>query len=73
MVRTVKPYSRVILKRKRDERCFVLVNPNEIDVSKGKISFESPLGKALLNRKTKEEISVKTPRGVIKYKIIAID
>jgi len=63
----------VKIRRGKNEGCFILVNPNEVDVPKGKISFESPLGKALLNRKTEEKINVKAPKGVAKYKIIAID
>lgn len=73
MLKTVKLYSRVKISRGKNEKCFILVNPNEVNVSKGRISFESPLGKALLNRKTEEEISVKAPKGVVKYEITAID
>ncbi|MEK9171065.1 MAG: GreA/GreB family elongation factor, partial [Patescibacteria group bacterium] len=40
---------------------------------KGKISNESPLGRAFLGRKIGDEIEVNTPGGVTKYKIIKIE
>jgi len=40
-------------------------NPNEISVS-------SPVGKALLDKKVGDMVEVTTPRGVIKFKVLAI-
>ena len=40
---------------------------------KRKISNESPVGKALIGRKKGETVSVDTPAGVIKYKILEIN
>ena len=38
----------------------------------GKISHLSPLGKALISKKTNEEIEITTPSGKIKYKIVKV-
>lgn len=45
---------------------------NPLDDKEPKISNESPIGKALIGRRRGEEISVKTPRGDCKYKILEI-
>ncbi len=51
---------------------FHIVGSNETSPSENKISHESPLGKSLLGRKKYDDISVSTPRGVIRYKISGI-
>ncbi len=48
---------------------YTLVGPSEADPSKGKISYESPLGKRILGKKPGDLIVVKTPAGEITYKI----
>ncbi len=54
------------------EKVFTIVSFNESDPLEGKISNESPLGAVLLNRKKGDEVSVTTPKGEKKYKIIKI-
>ncbi|MEK7535092.1 MAG: transcription elongation factor GreA [Patescibacteria group bacterium] len=56
-----------------EEDKFELVGPTESDPAKGKISVDSPVGKALLGHKAKETVSVETPDGKIQYKIILVD
>src|SRR3989338_762832 len=51
---------------------FVIVGVTESDPSKGLISNESPIGKALLGRKKGDVIKVSTPNGEMEYKIIDI-
>lgn len=51
---------------------FTIVGSNEADPLNGKISNESPLGRALLGRIPGEEITTQTPSGTVKYKIIRI-
>ncbi|HVN70807.1 MAG TPA: GreA/GreB family elongation factor [Desulfomonilia bacterium] len=48
-----------------DERCYQLVGPEEIDVSVGKISIDSPIGQALLNKKLDDEVIFQKPNGNI--------
>ena len=51
---------------------YVIVGSAEADPANGKISNESPLGKALLEHKVHEVVTVQTPDGPIKYKISSI-
>jgi transcription elongation factor GreB len=46
-----------------DERCYQLVGPDEIDVSIGRISMDSPVGQALLHKKLDDEVVVRKPGG----------
>ena len=64
----------VVLKDVDDkkEKKFKIVSSIESDPEKNKISDESPVGKALLNKKIGETITVKTPVTTKTYKIIDI-
>ena len=63
----------VFVKSGKDELCFEIVDSEEIDTLKGKISYDSPLGKTLLNKSKGEIVKVNTPSGNIEYKIIKIE
>lgn len=52
---------------------FHIVGSTEADADSGKISNESPIGKALLGKKTGEEVEVNVPAGVIIYKISKVE
>jgi len=51
---------------------WTLVPENEIDIKNGKISFNSPIGAALLGKKKGELVSVKVPSGDMKLEILDI-
>jgi transcription elongation factor GreA len=51
---------------------YQVVGPDESDISSGKISIISPLGKALIGKEVEEEVAVRTPGGVKKYTILKI-
>lgn len=51
---------------------YTLVGATEASPLKKKISDLSPVGKALLNKTTNDEIEVATPGGTQRYKVIAI-
>ncbi len=51
---------------------FTIVGPAESDPARGFISNESPLGSAFIGHKKDDEVEVKTPSGVVKYKIVEI-
>lgn len=55
------------------ERHYQIVGPPEADAGHGRISNESPIGRALLGRTAGEMVEVNVPRGVIKLKILEID
>ncbi len=64
--------SRVRVKSDKGEREYVIVSFNEADPLEGKISNESPLGLAFLNKRKGDVVEVETPRGLVKYKILKI-
>ena len=49
-----------------------IVGSSEANPLDGKISDESPIGKALISHKTGDVVDVETPSGVLKFKIISI-
>ena len=66
--------STVIVRRESDgnEMKIALTGSGESDFAASKISYESPLGRALLGRKKSERVTVVTPKGEAKYKILDI-
>jgi transcription elongation factor GreA len=52
---------------------YYLVGPKEADPRNGRISHESPIGKALLGRHKGDVVTVETPGGEIKVKILKIE
>ncbi|MDP9236593.1 MAG: transcription elongation factor GreA [Chloroflexota bacterium] len=51
---------------------YTIVGPAEADPRQGKISNESPVGRALIGKKLNDEVQVSVPRGLIKMKITKI-
>jgi transcription elongation factor GreA len=51
---------------------FTIVGPVESSPADGKISNDSPVGKALLGHSVKDKVKVPTPGGIIKYTIVGI-
>jgi len=51
------------------EEEYFLVGPKEADPVNGRISYESPIGKALLGHKVGDEVQIETPGGSLKLKI----
>ena len=51
---------------------FTIVGSTEAKPTEGKISNESPVGRALLGRKKGENVTVQVPAGDIAYKIVSI-
>ncbi len=56
-----------------DPETYDLVGPTEADPRQGKISHESPIGKALMDKKVGDFAEAETPGGKIKFKIIKIE
>ncbi len=55
-----------------DEEEYRVVGSTEADSLQGKISDESPMGKALLGKKIGDEVTVEAPGGEFKVKILEI-
>jgi transcription elongation factor GreA len=60
------------LQTEREQR-FTIVHPREVDPTAGKISVESPVGKAVLGRGEGDEVEVQAPAGVMRLKIKSVD
>ena len=54
------------------EETFHIVGPQEADPRNGKISYDSPIGQALLGHEEGEKITVITPGGEIHLKITGV-
>lgn len=64
--------SKVTVKFNGDEQTFNIVGSNEADPLGGRISNESPIGKALMGKKAGDKTMVQTPGGEKEYKIIEV-
>ena len=56
----------------KDEVIYSIVGAEEADMANNKISNKSPLGEALFGRKKGEVVSIKTPKGLVKYTLLDI-
>jgi transcription elongation factor GreA len=57
---------------KNEEMQYKLVTSEESDVAAGKISTTSPIGRALLNKKVGEEVTVISPNGKRELEILSL-
>lgn len=64
--------STVRVQSERGEETYTIVGSEEASPSEGKISNESPIGKAFLGRGRGDELEIKTPGGTAKYRILEI-
>lgn len=69
---TVELGNTVVLKNTKGEMTFTIVGSVEADPLEGKISDESPMGKAILGKKLNDEVEIVTPTDTKKYKISSI-
>ncbi len=51
---------------------YKLVMPEEADVTAGRISTSSPIGRALLNKEPGDEVTVTTPNGKRQFEIVKL-
>jgi transcription elongation factor GreA len=56
-----------------DTEMYHIVGVTEADPTKGKISYESPLGNALLGSQVDEIVRFQAPAGEIQFKVVAVD
>lgn len=66
--------ARVTLEEAASKRVtrYLLVGPEESNIKEGKISIQSPLGKAMLGKKPGDRVEVEAPGGIREYKIVTI-
>lgn len=63
----------VVEKGTHEEEVYYLVGSAEANPKEGKISLESPLGKALLGKKVGEMVKVDAPAGELSFKVKSIE
>jgi transcription elongation factor GreA len=64
--------SSVDVKDEYGSQSFTIVGPAEVDVAAGRISMESPVGKALLGHQVGERVTVQSPGGARQLQIVAV-
>ncbi|WP_028387990.1 transcription elongation factor GreA [Legionella fairfieldensis] len=55
------------------EISYQIVGEDEADIKINKISYSSPIGRALIGKEVGDTVSVQTPGGVVEYEIIEVD
>ena len=55
-----------------EERTYTLVGPYESAPEKGKLSVDSPLGRALIGKEEGDDVRFKTPKGIQELEITEI-
>ena len=68
--RVIQMGSKVKVKFNGSEMEFQIVGSNEADPGNFKISNESPMGKAFMDKEKGEKVEVETPTGKMKYEIL---
>ncbi len=64
--------SKVVLQKDKKIYEYYIVGESEAGPISGKISNNSPLGKAMIGKRQGDEVIVRTPSSEIKYKVIKI-
>ncbi len=54
------------------KRAYTLVGPDESDPAQGRLSFQSPIGQALLRKRVGDVVVVRRPVGEVELEIISI-
>lgn len=55
-----------------DTFAYRVVGADESDADNGKVSIESPIGRAMLGKEVGDEVEVRTPRGSVYYEITGV-
>ena len=54
------------------EMKYTIVAENEADLKAGKISIDSPIGKALVGKSVGDKVDVTVPAGIIPFQVMDI-
>lgn len=68
----VGTHVRLLDKESDEEESYQIVGSAEADLSKSKISNESPVGRSLIGKKVGQTVKIDTPGGIVRYKILEI-
>ena len=61
-----------VLDEEGNIKIYSIVGVDEVDTAKGRISWQSPIGKSLIGRKEGDEVLVKIPAGEVTLEIVKI-
>jgi transcription elongation factor GreA len=56
----------------KQKKQYTLVGQDEADLKNGKISVQSPVGKALIGKRVGDQVAVTTPAKIVEYEVIEI-
>jgi transcription elongation factor GreA len=56
-----------------EEVSYTIVGVDESDISKGRISVESPIARALIGKEEGDEVVVRTPKGARDFEVISVE
>jgi transcription elongation factor GreA len=69
---SVRPGSTVEVEFDGQRETYVLVGSSEADPARGRLSYQSPVGQALLGARAGDEVNVELPRGAHLYRVLAV-
>ncbi len=55
-----------------EEKIYTIVGSEEADAKNGKISIDSPVGKALIGKAEGDEVTIRVPAGTFEYEVVTI-
>lgn len=54
------------------KKSYTIVGVDEVDTSRGRISWQSPIGRSLLGKEAGDEVIIKVPAGDLSYTVISV-
>ncbi len=73
MTSTVRIGSRVRMRDRGEDAKFSVVAAKDADAASGRVSAESPLGRALLGRRAGDEVKFRAPGGVLAVTVLEVN
>ena len=70
---TVQIGSKITVRFGDHDLFFTIVGSNEVDPAQGKISNESPLGRAFIGKFKGDTVTVETPGGNVEYALLEVE
>jgi transcription elongation factor GreA len=55
-----------------DQETYTIVGSTEVNPTDGRISYRSPIGRALMSHRRGERVQVETPAGIVTFEILSI-
>ena len=55
------------------EICYQIVGEDEADIKANKISYSSPIARAIISKEVDDTVAVKTPDGIVEYEIVEVE